>query len=123
MEKSAEQFMAAMKRPRAPPTKPRPAVLRRITAYSALLAFGLMRRRDALARFGAFFAIVGFAFVIVARLPLGDSRTAKAKARALLTRGLYQSDGTDYDDNFGCNCVRLAFRHAGNSLPFVRVRQ
>lgn len=60
-----------------------------ITLYSALLVFGVIRRRDALALLGAIVAIVGFALVIVARLQLGDSFTAKAEARALITRGLY----------------------------------
>jgi protein-S-isoprenylcysteine O-methyltransferase Ste14 len=60
-----------------------------ITLYSALLVFGVMRRRDALALLGAIVTLVGFAFVIVARRQLGGSFTAKAEARALITRGLY----------------------------------
>jgi protein-S-isoprenylcysteine O-methyltransferase Ste14 len=60
-----------------------------ITLYSALLVFGVGRRRDAFALLGAIVAMVGFAFVIVARLQLGNSFTAKAEARALITRGLY----------------------------------
>lgn len=60
-----------------------------ITAYFALLVFGLISRRDALALLGALIAMVGFAMVIVARLQLGNSFIAKAEARALVTHGLY----------------------------------
>jgi protein-S-isoprenylcysteine O-methyltransferase Ste14 len=60
-----------------------------ITLYSALLVLGVVWRRDAVALLGALIAINGFAFVIVARLQLGNSFTAKAEARALVARGLY----------------------------------
>jgi protein-S-isoprenylcysteine O-methyltransferase Ste14 len=60
-----------------------------VTLYSALLMFGIIRRHDELALIGGFIAVSGFGLVILARLQLGDSFTAKAEARALVTRGLY----------------------------------
>lgn len=60
-----------------------------IAGYSALLVFGMIRRHDELALLGGLIAASGFALVILARLQLGESFTAKAEARALVTRGLY----------------------------------
>jgi protein-S-isoprenylcysteine O-methyltransferase Ste14 len=60
-----------------------------VTLYAALLVFGVIWRRDALALVGAFIAIIGFTLVIIARLQLGDSFTGRAEARALVTSGLY----------------------------------
>jgi protein-S-isoprenylcysteine O-methyltransferase Ste14 len=60
-----------------------------VTLYLALLVFGIIRRHDAITLLGAFVAILGFTFVILARLQLGDSFTAKAEARNLITHGLY----------------------------------
>lgn len=60
-----------------------------ITLYLALLIYGVIWRGDSVALLGALLTIFGFTLVIIARLQLGDSFTAKAQARALVTTGLY----------------------------------
>lgn len=60
-----------------------------VVVYCALLAFGIIRRHDELAVLGGLIAISGFALVILARVQLGDSFTARAEARELVAHGLY----------------------------------
>jgi protein-S-isoprenylcysteine O-methyltransferase Ste14 len=60
-----------------------------ITLYSALLVLGVIWRHDAVVVLGAILTIFGFTLVILARMQLGDSFTAKAEARTLVTHGLY----------------------------------
>jgi protein-S-isoprenylcysteine O-methyltransferase Ste14 len=57
--------------------------------YLALFIFAVWRRRDAVCIWGSVIAVPSFVLWFIAKLQLGSSFTARAEARALVTRGLY----------------------------------
>jgi protein-S-isoprenylcysteine O-methyltransferase Ste14 len=59
------------------------------TFFLALFVLAVMWRRDQVCIWGSVLAVPSFVLWLVAKLELGSSFTARAEARALVTRGLY----------------------------------